>query len=101
VNAFEIILEQSGKLLKECLQPCFHSPKAVEQLYFKDIFRQAVRHGLLAPKQAKRWLAYRDNRNVTTRDYGVGFAEETMTLMPEFIEDARKLASIIGAQSHD
>ncbi|MFT4924037.1 MAG: hypothetical protein ACI8WB_000115, partial [Phenylobacterium sp.] len=41
VKEFEIILEQTGKLLKKSLAPYFHSPKAVNRLVFKDIFRHA------------------------------------------------------------
>lgn len=36
-------------------------------------------------------MAYRDNRNSTAHDYGVGFAEETIGLLPAFMMDAREL----------
>lgn len=42
-----------------------------------------------------RWLEYRDNRNNTAHDYGVNFAEETLTLLRQFIIDASDLAEII------
>jgi hypothetical protein len=38
IKEFEIILEQAGKLLRKCLKPWFHSPKAVDALVFKDLF---------------------------------------------------------------
>jgi hypothetical protein len=41
--------------------------------------------------EVQRWFAYRDNRNNTAHDYGVGFAEDTLKLMPGFISDARRL----------
>ncbi|MGX9728208.1 MAG: hypothetical protein ACTFAK_13110 [Candidatus Electronema sp. VV] len=47
VKEFEIILEQTGKLLKKCLKPYFATPKQVDQLNFKDIFRHAAKHGLM------------------------------------------------------
>jgi len=47
VKEFEIILEQTGKLLKKCLKPYFATPKQVDQLNFKDGFRYAAKHGLL------------------------------------------------------
>ena len=31
-------------------------------------------------------------RNVTTHDYGEGFANETLELLPEYIQDATALA---------
>lgn len=98
VKEFEIILEQTGKLLKKVLKPYFASPKQVEQLTFKDIFRHASKHGLISLEEAERWLLYRDNRNDTAHDYGVGFAAETLTLLPQFILDAYHINEVINQQ---
>ena len=95
IKEFEIILEQSGKLLKKCLEPFFHSKKAVDKLYFKDIFRHANHHGLISVEETERWLIYRDNRNATSHDYGKGLAEQTLPLIPQFINDAKQLVQII------
>lgn len=95
IKEFEIILEQSGKLLRKILKPYFHSGKAVDQLYFKDVFRQAVLRGIIRVDVCERWLKYRDNRNHTAHDYGVNFAEETLSLLPVFIADAAGLAQIV------
>ncbi|MEO7445720.1 MAG: nucleotidyltransferase substrate binding protein [Ferruginibacter sp.] len=95
VKEFEIILEQSGKLLRKILKPYFHSPKEVDKLVFKDIFRHGAQRGMFTVETCERWLEYRDNRNNTSYDYGVNFAEETLTLLPRFIEDATALAQII------
>ena len=66
VKEFEIILEQAGKLLRKCLKDFAHSPKMVDRMVFKDIFRQAAQHDLLTLGQAERWLEYRDGRNTGT-----------------------------------
>lgn len=95
VKEFEIILEQSGKLLKKCLRPFFATPKLADRLTFKDIFRHAARHDLITLEEAERWLTYRDNRNDTAHDYGEGFANETLHLLPEFLRDARRLHKAI------
>ena len=95
IKEFEIILEQSGKLLKKALKPYFHTSKAVDKLYFKDIFREAGLHGLLSIDEVERWLKYRDNRNNTSHDYGVDLANETLVFMEQFIQDASKLAEVI------
>ena len=95
VKEFEIILEQSGKLLRKALKPYFHSSKAVDQLVFKDVFRQAVLRNILTDEACERWLLYRDNRNTTAHDYGVSFAEETLAILPQFITDASQLAGAI------
>ncbi len=98
VKEFEIILEQAGKLLKKCLKPYFATPKHVDKLTFKDIFRTAAKHDLISLEESERWLTYRDNRNSTAHDYGVSFADETLTLLPQFILDATKISDVIKNQ---
>ena len=49
VKEFEIVLEQSGKLLRKRLAPFFASNRQADHLVFKDIFRHAARHGLIEP----------------------------------------------------
>jgi len=91
VKGFELTLEVSGKLLRKALKPYYATPKTVDELVFKDLFRHAAKHGILAIDEVERWFKYRDNRNNTAHDYGVGFAEETLALLPGFIEDAKRL----------
>ena len=102
IKEFEIILEQSGKLLKKTLKPYFHSNKAADKLFFKDIFRQAALHSIISLEETERWLNYRDNRNSTAHDYGLGFAEDTLKVLPQFIIDAKSLVTAIDLQNqHD
>ena len=98
---FEIILEQTGKLLRKRLRSYLHSIKAADKLIFKDVFRHAALRGLLTDEEVERWLHYRDNRNNTAHDYGVNFAEETIVLLPQFIEDATHLAFVLNSQKQD
>ena len=99
VKEFEIILEQSGKLLRKTLKPYFHSSKAVDQLFYKDVFRHAVLRSIIQVEACERWLQYRDNRNSTTQDYGENFAEDTLLLLPQFIADAKELVTAIQKQN--
>lgn len=101
VKEFEIILEQSGKLLRKVLKPYYHSAKAVDKLYFKDVFRQAVARSIITIETCERFLEYRENRNNTAHDYGVNFAEETLVLLPDIIADSKLLAAAINQQNHD
>ena len=96
IKEFEIILEQSGKLLKKVLKPYFHTSKAVDKLFFKDIFREAGLHGLMEIDEVQRWCEYRDNRNSTSHDYGESLANNTLILIPQFIKDAQNVTNIIG-----
>ena len=97
VKEFELVLEQGGKLLRMRLREYFASNLEVDRLAFKDVIRHAARRGLLSIESCERWFDYRDNRNNTAHDYGEGFAETTLTILPAFIEDAKHLASVIGS----
>jgi len=97
IKEFEIILEQSGKLLKKVLRDYFHSNKAVDKLVFKELFRQAGLHSLLTIEEVERWLNYRDNRNLTSHDYGEELANQTLVLIPQFIVDSKRLIEVIDA----
>lgn len=95
VKEFELVLEQSGKLLRKRLAAYFSNNRQADRLPFKDLFRNAAKHGLIDVDATERWLAYRDNRNDTAHDYGEDFAEQTLKLLPDFIADARVLADMI------
>ncbi|MDR1123166.1 MAG: nucleotidyltransferase substrate binding protein [Elusimicrobiota bacterium] len=95
VKAFEMTLEQSGKLLRKKITPYFPSKKAVDALNFKDLFRHASKRGLLSGDEAAMWFKYRDNRNNTAHDYGEAFAEETLSLIDGFVKSAKRLKKII------
>lgn len=95
LKGFEMTLEQSGKLLKKKLMPYFATKKSVDTLSFKDIFRNAHKHLLLDENAVNRWFKYRDNRNNTAHDYGKAFAEQTLSLIEDFIKDTEELKKVI------
>ena len=92
IKSFELSLENSGNLLRKALKLYGGSPRKIDGLVFKDLFRHASKHGILDEGTVLRWFAYRDNRNITTHDYGEGFANETLKILPEYIKDATALA---------
>jgi nucleotidyltransferase substrate binding protein (TIGR01987 family) len=95
VKGFELTLETAGKLLRKALKGYTGKPREVDSLTYKEVLRHAAKHDLMAPDAVERWFFYRDNRNNTAHDYGVGFAEETLALLPGFISDARSLEAIL------
>ena len=92
VKGFEMTLEQSGKLLRKKLVPYFASKKMVDTLSFKDLFRYALKYSLIDEKTVDRWFRC---RNSTAHDYGRAFAEETLTLIDDFIADVKSLKKVI------
>ena len=67
----------------------------VDELTYKDLFRHALKHGFLDTNAVERWFVYRDNRHETAHDYGVIFANTTLKLLPDFLEDATALQKIL------
>ena len=101
VKQFELVLEQSGRLLQKRLRSWFANHKQADRLTFKDVFRHAAKHALLPADACERWLRYRDNRNTTAHDYGERFAEATLKLLPGFIADANALADVVEEPAND
>ena len=101
VKEFELVLDQSGKLLRKRLAAFFASNRQADRLAFKDLFRHAAKHGLIEADAVERWITYRDNCNDTAHDYGEGFAEATLKLLPDFIADAKTLTDVIEAVDDD
>jgi hypothetical protein len=101
IKHFELILEQSGGLLRKRLRAWFASNRQVDRLNFRDVFRYAAKHDLISADACERWLKYRDNRNDTAHNYGEDFAESTLALLPTFIKDARVLAAVIERADDD
>ena len=95
VKEFELVLEQSGKLLRKRIAAYFSSNRQADLLAFKDLFRYAAKHGLIEPEVVERWLYYRDNRTDTAYNYGEDFAKATLRLLPAFVADAKALADMI------
>ncbi len=92
VKGFELTLETSGKLLRKTLKAYIGSPRGVDVLTFKNVFREALKHGLIEDQETvERWFMYRENRNNTAHDYGVGFAQDTLGLLDNFLKDVRGL----------
>lgn len=92
IKSFELSLETTGKLLRKTLKLYTGNPKAIDQLVFNDLFRQAGKHALLDEAEIERWLAYRASRNSTAYDYGEAFAEQTLAILPDYLVDLRQLA---------
>ncbi|QIW16172.1 nucleotidyltransferase [Pasteurellaceae bacterium RH1A] len=92
IKSFELSLETTGKLLRKLLKLYVGSPKEIDRLVFNDLFRYAGQYELLDEGAVGRWLNYRANRNNTAHDYGVDFANETLQLLPDYLQDLRALS---------
>lgn len=98
VKSYELAQETGFKLLKRALQDFGHGRRKLDATPVKEILRLSALHGLMTVEEVERWFAYRDNRNDTADDYGEGFANETLKLLPAFIVDVRTLEAILRAR---
>ncbi|MDR0869251.1 MAG: nucleotidyltransferase substrate binding protein [Planctomycetaceae bacterium] len=96
VKEFELIMEQSGRLLRKTIEPFLAGGAAANRLTFRSVFRQASQRGLITEEECERWMEYRDNRNSTAHDYGFDLAEQIIKLLPEFIADAKRLGGVFN-----
>lgn len=96
VKGFELTLETAGKLLRKALKAYSGDPRAIDALTYKEVLRLASKHTLLNSQAVKRWFQYRDNRNDVAHDYGVAFANTTLKLLPEFLNDVRALEAALA-----
>jgi nucleotidyltransferase substrate binding protein (TIGR01987 family) len=92
IKSFELSLETAGKLLRKALKSFGGNPRSVDSLVFNDVLRHSGKHGVLDQAAVERWLTYRANRNNTAHDYGVGFANNTLVLLPAYLLDVRAMA---------
>jgi len=96
IKGFELTLEVCGKLLRKALKAYGGSPKEIDALSYKDVFRQSAKHGLFPTELVERWYHYRDNRNNTAHDYGVAFTQETLSLLPAYIQDVQTIITSLN-----
>lgn len=85
---FELVLEQSGRLLRRRLRPYFASHRQADRLTFNDVIGFAAKHCLISGDACERWLEYRAVRIETAHEYGEQFAERTLEALSQFIADA-------------
>ncbi|MFA5016714.1 MAG: nucleotidyltransferase substrate binding protein [Methylobacter sp.] len=95
IKGYELTQETAFKLLKKALKAYGHGGKKLEATPVKDILRLAAVHDLMTLPEVERWFSYRDNRNNTAHDYGEQFANETLILIPAFLQDIATLADVL------
>ncbi len=95
IREFDLILEQSGKLLRKLLAAYFSSNLKADRLKFRDLFRHAAHHDLMDTAAVERWLGYRASCDDTEEEFVRKFANTTVKMLPTFIDDAKALADMI------
>lgn len=95
VKGYELAQETTFKLLIKALKAYGHGGQKLNATPVKELLRLAAAHGLMTLEEVERWFRYRDNRNNTAHDYGAHFANETLVLIPLFLQDIATLADVL------
>ena len=91
----ESIDQEVSSSSNECSETSDIRGNTLDATPVKDILRLAATHSIMTLEEVERWFAYRDNLNTTAHDYGKGFAQETLRLLPSFITDVKGLEHIL------
>ena len=97
LNEFRVVIELTATLLRRRIRPYFATVRQVNDLTFGQVFLEATRLHLISLDECHRWLNYRDHHDAIAHRYGE-FAEEALTVLPPLIEDARRIAVVIGVE---
>ena len=95
MNEFQVILELTASLLRRRLRPYFATVSQVNELTFRRVFREVAKAGLISVDECRRWLGYREHR------YGGEFAEQALEVLPSLVQDGRRIAEVIGAETDE
>ncbi|MCY3825772.1 MAG: hypothetical protein F4X32_02580 [Candidatus Dadabacteria bacterium] len=89
IKAFEFTYELSVRFIRRQLSQTSFNPVNVDAMDFRSMIRVAADAGLIA--EPRRWFEYRKKRNITSHTYDRHKAEEVLSIVDDFLEDARFL----------
>jgi nucleotidyltransferase substrate binding protein (TIGR01987 family) len=87
IQAFEYSYELAHKSLKRFLQTTMPSAEIIAGMSFPELIRTGYEQGLLKNSWSI-WKEYRDARNASSHAYSGQVADEVLTKIPAFLEEA-------------
>ncbi len=89
IQAFEFTYELAVKMIQRQLAQIVANPGALREMDFADRMRDAADAGIV--RDALPYTRYRELRNKTSHTYDADRAEETVSVIDEFLRDVRFL----------
>ncbi len=89
IQAFEFTYELAVTMVQRQLAQIVANPEALRKMDFADLMRDAADAGIV--RDALSYIRYRELRNKTSRTYDADRAEETVSVIDEFLRDMRLL----------
>jgi len=96
IQHFECCYELSWKMLKRQLEHDASNYQSIDALSYPELIREGAERGLIA--DAKKWLIYRHQRNITSHTYHEDKAVSVYHTALEFYSDAKQLLDILIAR---
>lgn len=87
IQCFEFTYELCYRMIRRFLDQIVSTPDDLRQMNFADFVRTAAEAGLIP--DVKRFLRYRERRNITSHTYDQKKAEEVIEVLDEFMNDIR------------
>jgi len=85
IQCFEFTYELSYNMIRRQLEQIAGTPPELRQMNFNDFLRTAADAGLVP--DVKRFIRYRERRNITSHTYNEKKAEEIIAILDEFVGD--------------
>lgn len=89
IQCFEFTYELSYKMIRRQLSVILPAPSTIKEMNYADLMRSAAEAGLI--QDVKRFLEYREMRNLTSHTYDENKAEQILTHMTHFAKDVEQL----------
>ena len=91
IQAFEFTFELAYKFTRRQLAQIVPARESLAQMSYPDLIRSAADAGLV--RDVKRFLLYRDKRNLSSHTYDFKKAEEVISILDDFQKDISFLVS--------
>lgn len=89
IQCFEFTYELSYKMIRRQLSQILETSDILRQMNFADFIRTAADANLIP--DVKRFLRYRERRNITSHTYNENNAESIITVLGDFVKDIHYL----------
>ena len=89
IQVFEYTYELAVKMIRRQLDRIVANPSELREMSFMDLMRTAAEAGLV--REAPPFKVYREMKNITSHTYDPDRAEEVVSVVPDFLKDARFL----------
>lgn len=100
IQRFEFTYELSHRMLKRYLEMTTASADLLDQMSFADLIRTGNEQGLLLHDWSQ-WRLYREKRNKTSHTYNEEMAKDVVSVIPDFLRDARFLRDKLIERGHE